>query len=227
MERCPVEILSAFFKHACCDGGATAASLRSVSRHFSYIAQQYRFQSISVSGSASLTALVDALRHADETSLRGIRHLFISDLSRTELLGFEHQEEGSTEEKRRDTPSRKQARHTTGLVRTILTQLAPHVRTLTLFLTSSPCTARRLVRNISFPHLTDLVLHAPSIGYGNLATISAPNLRGLSICQTDVLDPTSRMLLGVALERFTYQSPRLDLIVVEGTKVMSRSDSTT
>ncbi|KAF5336068.1 hypothetical protein D9611_006400 [Ephemerocybe angulata] len=82
MNPCPNEILLQIFEFACDDDGSMGRALSLVSRRFSNLSQEYKFQSIAVMGLARVVPLAAILKRLPERNRR-IRHLFLSSTGQT------------------------------------------------------------------------------------------------------------------------------------------------
>lgn len=80
MDRCPVEIWTLIFAHACSDdGGKTYRSIALVSRYFYAASQHLRFQSLIITDSQAARRLARTLEHDTTHRHPKFRHLTLTD----------------------------------------------------------------------------------------------------------------------------------------------------
>ena len=149
MESLPLELHTQIFEFACTDDGATARALALVSRYVRAAASPFLFQSLSVSGLVQMDALVARL-HALPPHARRIRHLFLSDWTRKDML------KGGAPFAEMERYDRERA-----LAARILEYASPTLETLAL-VAACPFTAAPLVGHLfalPLPHLEELAIH--------------------------------------------------------------------
>ncbi|KAG6893693.1 hypothetical protein C0992_008992 [Termitomyces sp. T32_za158] len=138
----PPEIHSHICQLACQDDGRTVRALSLVSKYFRQISRPYFYQSLSISGSAQITALDLALK-TTPPHLRLVRHLFLST----------HKNDASATH----TPKATDSTDSASILR-ILSLCAPTLETLS-FVSLSPSIGTLAISRLfrtSFPHLREL-----------------------------------------------------------------------
>ena len=149
MESLPFELHTQIFQFACTDDGATARALALVSRYVRDSSSPFLFQSFAVAGVAQMDALVARL-HALPPHARRVRHLFLADWTRKEMLTHG----GVYAEMERHDRER-------ALAARILEYASPTLETLAL-VAACPYTAAPLVGHLfalPLPHLEELSIH--------------------------------------------------------------------
>ncbi|KAG5351030.1 hypothetical protein C0989_008225 [Termitomyces sp. Mn162] len=167
MNLCPPEIHSYICQLACLDDGRTVRALSLVSKYFRQISRPFLYQSLSISGSAQITAL-DSVLQKTPPHLRLVRHLFLSTHENDTYVTH--------------TPKITDAADSASILR-ILTICAPTLETLSFVALSASVgtvAISRLFRT-SFPWLRELSISGfypfPSAP-GKLPSLQSLHLHG-------------------------------------------------